>query len=272
VTKELWVVQITDSHIMQRGGHWYTPATKTAERLIAVVAHINALKPRPDIVIHSGDIVGTDDIAEPYEYAKEILDKLKMPYYVTCGNHDQFDILKAVFKEHLYLPDGLFAHYVLDDLPVRIVVADTTVAHKHFGRLCDDRLKWLEQTLNESTKDVMLFMHHYPIDVQNPLMTLLKLKDSEALAGIISPLKHIKGIYCGHYHHHAAGMFANKLCWISPSTAPSHNIDGDNVLGLNLQPASYSLHHYLDGVVCSNVIQVVDVVGLHIERDDSGHY
>lgn len=262
------IAQITDSHIMTPGEAWYNKKdTKTAERLISVVKQINSLNPRPDIVIHTGDIVGTDDIIESYLHAKEILDKLQMPYFLTCGNHDQYHLLKEAFPEHIYLTDKHFAHYVLEYDKLRIIVVDSTVAGKHFGELCAKRLKWLTSTLATSTKDTMLFMHHYPINVRNDLMTQIKLRNCDELSDIINPLPYIKGIFCGHYHYHAVGNFADTLCWISPSTAPTHELDNHKCIGLNLYPASYSLHHYSEKALLSMCMHVTEQIPMDIEAD-----
>lgn len=263
------IAQITDTHIMRPHESWYDKeGTKTAERLELVVEHLNNLNPRPDIVIHTGDIVGTDDIIESYLYAKKILDKLEMPYFLTCGNHDQYHLLKEAFPEHNYLTDINFAHYVLEYGKVRIIVLDSTVQGKHFGELCTKRIKWLKSQLLTSTKDTILFMHHYPINVRSDLMTQIKLKNSSELSEIIMSTPYVKGIFCGHYHYHAVSNFANTLCWISPSTAPTHELDEYRCIGLNLYPAAYSLHHCTkDGGILSMCMNIAERIPMNIEAD-----
>ena len=55
------IVQITDTHIIPRGESWHdNKLTDTAGRLEKVIASINTLK--PDLVIHTGDIVDRGDI------------------------------------------------------------------------------------------------------------------------------------------------------------------------------------------------------------------
>ncbi len=145
--KAILIAQITDTHIMAKGDHWMNmPKTETAQRLKKVIEIINNLTTKPDFVIHTGDIVDKGDI-DSYMHAKELLDKLKIKYFLTCGNHDNFHNLKHVFNDHNYFIDQNFAHYVIEDLPLRIIVMDTQVAGHEFGKLCEARKKWLVRTL-----------------------------------------------------------------------------------------------------------------------------
>ena len=57
MTEDIIIAQITDTHIVAKGKHWMgLSKSNTAKRLQSVVNHINQLVPRPDIVIHTGDI------------------------------------------------------------------------------------------------------------------------------------------------------------------------------------------------------------------------
>ncbi len=58
-----------------------------AERLAAVVAELNALQPRPRLVLFGGDLT---ERGRPLELEQffQIAETLAIPYFVTLGNHD----------------------------------------------------------------------------------------------------------------------------------------------------------------------------------------
>ena len=144
------IAQITDLHISTPGSandrHF-----RTAEHLERAVTHLNELAPRPDVVLATGDLV---ERGEPEEYARlrAILDGLAMPLYVIPGNHDARGPLVRAFGDRGYLPrDGGFLHYTVEDWPVRLVALDTHVPGASGGRLCAERLAWLDARLGEGT-------------------------------------------------------------------------------------------------------------------------
>jgi len=250
------IAQITDTHIVPKTKCWKGDSkAMTAQRLQLIVRHINALQHKPDLVIHTGDIVDKGDV-ESYIHAKELLDELDSKYFLACGNHDDFSNLKHIFTKHAYLSDGRFAHYVIDHLPVRVIVLDTQIKGEEYGKLCASRKKWLAETLDKSKKDTMIFLHHFPITVRDQILNDIKLLEKEDLLEILSRYENILGLYCGHYHYAAAGLFANKMCWVSPSSAPAYMFQDNQVIGLNYAQPGYSLHYCNNGQVTSHVITV----------------
>ena len=67
---------------------------------------------------------------------------MRPPVYLIPGNHDRRDVFLDVFVDHAYLPrpGAPFAHYVIEEYPVRLVGLDTTTPGKSDGMLCDE---WL---------------------------------------------------------------------------------------------------------------------------------
>ena len=105
----------------------------TAEHLARAVAHLNALVPRPDVVLATGDLVERGE-AEEYERLHQHLEPLRMPVYLIPGNHDDRVTLAHVFEHHRYLPrDGGFIQYTVEDWPVRLVALEPSSPGRAVG-------------------------------------------------------------------------------------------------------------------------------------------
>src|SRR5574338_1404217 len=96
------IAQISDLHIKPKG-ELAMERVDTAGHLVHAVAHIQALRPAPDLILATGDLV---DAGKPEEYAhlRSLLAPLPMPVYLIPGNHDARDSLRASFRDHRYLP------------------------------------------------------------------------------------------------------------------------------------------------------------------------
>ena len=110
------LAQLSDPHIVAAGKLFRCPMQGTApdaERarlefdtapyLARAVASLNALVPRPDVTVVTGDLV---DHGEPdeYEQLRHLLAPLSMPVFVIPGNHDAREPLREAFRDARYLP------------------------------------------------------------------------------------------------------------------------------------------------------------------------
>jgi 3',5'-cyclic AMP phosphodiesterase CpdA len=224
------IAQITDTHIS-------TPDSandrffRTPEHLERAVAHLNGLAPRPDVVLATGDLV---ERGEPEEYARlrSILDRLAMPLYVVPGNHDSREHLAHAFADRGYLPREGFLHYTVEDWPVRLIGLDTHLPGQPGGRLCAERLAWLDARLAEApARPTIVFMHHPPFDTGLQLMDAMGLEGREGLAQVIRRHPQVERVLCGHVHRPMTRRFAGTIAATSPATA--------HQLALALAPARH---------------------------------
>ncbi|MGI9417280.1 MAG: phosphodiesterase [Geminicoccaceae bacterium] len=215
------IAQITDIHIKPEGQLAYRKVN-TAESLRACVAHLNALSPRPDVALVSGDL--TDRGApEEYELVRPILDALAMPIYVIPGNHDEREAFRQAFGDHAYLPRSGYLNYAIEDLPVRLIGLDTVVAGQPHGEMCAERLAWLEARLGEDMDRVtLLFMHHPPFLTGIRHMDRQNCRNSEALGRVVAQHDQVQMILCGHVHRPIAVSWSGTTALIGPS--PCHAV------------------------------------------------
>jgi 3',5'-cyclic AMP phosphodiesterase CpdA len=224
------IAQITDTHIS-------TPDSvndrhfRTAEHLERAVAHLNRLAPRPDVVLATGDLVERGEAPE-YARLRSILDSLTMPVYVVPGNHDSRENLTRAFADRGYLPRQGFLHYTVEEWPVRLIGLDTHVPGAPGGRLCAERLAWLDARLAEAPgRPTLVFMHHPPFVTGLQAMDAMGLEGGPALAEVIGRHPQVERVVCGHVHRPMTRRFAGTVASTSPATA--------HQLALVLAPAQH---------------------------------
>ncbi len=155
------IAQITDTHIKLPGKLAYKKVD-TAAMLERCVQELLALKPQPDLVLLTGDLV---DLGRPeeYEHLKSILAPIKQRIIAIPGNHDERAAMRDAFRSGGYLPvDGKFLQFALDEYPLRIVGLDTLIPGQGGGELCAERLAWLDRTLAEKPNAPTLVLMHHP--------------------------------------------------------------------------------------------------------------
>jgi 3',5'-cyclic AMP phosphodiesterase CpdA len=221
----------------------------TAAHLARAVAHINALRPAPDLVLVTGDLV---DAGKPEEYVhlRELLAPLAMPAYLIPGNHDLRDPLRAAFAAHRYLPAGGFVQYVIDEDPLRLIALDTLTPGAPHGELCARRLDWLEARLAESEMPTILFMHHPPFECGMKEFDDCRLNvGAERLAAIVKRHPNVERILCGHVHRPIQVRWAGTIASVAPSTAHQATLDlaPDAPLMFSMDPPAVALHQWRPG-------------------------
>jgi 3',5'-cyclic AMP phosphodiesterase CpdA len=242
------IAQISDMHLKPPGELLYK-RIDTAGFLERAVAHINALDPRPDIVIATGDLVEGGTVQE-YAFLRRLLAPLAMPVYLIPGNHDRREALREAFADHAYLPKAGFLQYAVEGLPLRLVALDTLVPGKGHGELCAERLDWLEARLGESRQPTVLLLHHPPFECGIEAFDNFRLKDgSERLAEIVRRHDNIERALCGHVHRPIQVRWAGTMASIAPSTAHQATLDLHDKapLSLMMEPPGIALHLWRPG-------------------------
>src|SRR5690242_9945689 len=120
------IVQLSDLHVRPPGVEAYG-RVPTNDMLREAVQHVNAMRPRADVVLATGDLVHAGDLEE-YAMLRELLAELETPVYLVLGNHDDRASFRKVFGDSDYLPaTGEFQHFAVEDHPVRLIGLDTVI-------------------------------------------------------------------------------------------------------------------------------------------------
>lgn len=240
------IAQLSDIHIAGWGKRAYGIAP-TAENLAHCVDHINQLNPKPDLVLVTGDIT-SKGLGEEVERSASLLSKLRYPYYIIPGNHDDRESLWSAFGGRACPSriDGLL-NYVIEGYDVRLVALDSTIPGAPGGEVCETRAAWLDKRLSEAEhQPTVIFMHHPPIRCGVIETDVDGFIGADRLGNVIEKYTNIERVICGHIHL----LVHARWCGTVVSTAPSMGMQ--LVLDLTLQRPSeftleapgYQLHYW----------------------------
>jgi len=177
---------LTDTHLLQSG------ALRSVEGIVACLAAVEKLDPRPEFILVGGDLVHSTcdlSIAEAKSgldfYLQIWKDHTNLPTYWTFGNHDlagtnnphvspgDGNYGKGLFQNRLQLP-RLF--YSFDRKGWHFVVLDDIAlwpGHGYFGELFQNELAFLKADLDAHRTTPTIVCSHIPIASDLPFDLLL---------------------------------------------------------------------------------------------------
>jgi 3',5'-cyclic-AMP phosphodiesterase len=244
------LVQLTDLHVNDDDD-------VPARRLADAVRDVAALRPAPDAVLLTGDLVEHGSASE-YERVRELLSPLAMPLHVLGGNHDERGGLRATFA-----PTGADAgdedyRYATRCGPLRLVACDTTDPGRIEGRLGEERLAWLDARLAEDRETpTIVVMHHPPLLMGIPAWDAIGLPDADraAVGDIVAGYPQVRRIICGHVHRAALGSVGGCPVFTCPSTWIQGLLDFGHPDALTLvpEPPAFAMHVVVAGELTSHV-------------------
>lgn len=242
------LAQLTDLHIREPGRLAYG-RLDTTPYLEAAVCAVLQLPQRPQAVVLTGDLC---DFGRAEEYAQlaHLLSPLEaagLPYYLLPGNHDDRTQLRRSFPGHAYLGSEGFIQYDVELADgLHLLALDTVETGQPGGRLCAQRLQWLEQRLLRlRDQSVLVAMHHPPFVTGIGHMDQIGLgAGAPALATL--PLSHpkVERVVCGHLHRSISTGFGGTVASTAPS--PAHQVcldlSPDAASAWTLAPPGFHLH------------------------------
>jgi 3',5'-cyclic AMP phosphodiesterase CpdA len=252
--KPVRIAQISDLHIKSPGVLAYG-RVDTAHALERCVAALNEFRPRPDLVVISGDLADTPT-AEEYEHLERLLAKLELPFVGIPGNHDSRELMRAAVPQSYAFASGpLNQRLELGGLD--LVLLDSSVPGKPHGDLDAATLQWLEAMLAAAVdRPALLFLHHPPFKTGIWHMDRQNLLNAADLAPIVRRHSRVQLIATGHVHRATLAMFAGVATTICP--APNHAVDLDleqlREPSFKVEPPAFHLHSWFPGEGFGSVV------------------
>lgn len=259
------LAQLSDLHVGVGTGLAYGHFD-TAASLARCVEHMRGLRPRPDAVLATGDLVDRGS-REEYRRLRALLAPLPAPLYLIPGNHDRREELLAEFGDHDYLPPrGAPLAYTVERYPVRLIALDTVVPGTEGGALDTAQLEWLARALSEDPhRPALLFMHHPPFATGLGRMDAIGLAPQSAarLREIVARHPQVERIVCGHVHRPIQARWGGTAVSICPSTAYQCRLDLDTgrFEPAPEEPPAYQLHCWNGAELVTHTITVASRPG-----------
>jgi Icc protein len=242
------LVQISDTHILPRGEVLYN-SIDSALHLSKTVQEINRMRPAPDVVLITGDLVDRGDEVG-YRHFIQLLQPLTMPVYVIPGNHDDPQTMQKVFQDTSHFPvsDGTF-QYVIEDLPFRILALNSRTHNTELPEFDKQKLSWLQFQLEQSNKPTLIAIHHPPMKTGIELIDMGGTEWFQGLKTVLAGHDQVKLLICGHCHTDLCGRIGQVPVYMAAAT--SHQLIAMRGLDLApstiIAPATPTLHHFVNG-------------------------
>jgi 3',5'-cyclic-AMP phosphodiesterase len=212
------IVQISDLHVAEPGAS-VRRFVDTNANLARAIAYIEAMRPRPDLVLATGDL--TDHgLPEEYRLLRDLLDGFDIPVFLIPGNHDEIEPMVDGFDTHTYLPRGGGPLQYVIEGDVRVVAVDTTRPGHHEGWFDAERAHWLDATLADAPDEATLvMMHHPPFDTGIWWMDRSHIRGAGEFERIVRRHPQVRRVIAGHIHRSIQVAWGETVVSISPSTA-----------------------------------------------------
>lgn len=240
------IAQVSDLHVCAPGRRLAGEVDTNAFARDCVRA-LQALRPVPDALLLSGDLVEAGGRAE-YQQLLDVLSPIGWPMYPLAGNHDERDRLREALGprmgSHRAAMDD-FLQYEAMLGPLRLLALDTVVPRQPHGALCARRLDWLQARLDQDTQPVVIAMHHPPFATGIGHMDDMGLREGRSeLEALVAANPQVQAVLCGHLHRSIQTRFGGSLASTCPS--PAHqialNLQGLAPDGYVMEPPGFQLH------------------------------
>lgn len=243
------IAHLSDSHVRPHG-ELYQGVVDSNAQFAAAIAHVNALDPRPDLLLLSGDLVDHGH-AEEYAMLTRLLAPLDVPVLAIPGNHDEREAFRRAFSGQSWLPaQGPIDYSVGDRGPVRIVTLDVTLPGHHHGVVSEEAAAWLDRALREEpVRPTIVMMHQPPFDTGIPYMDLYSCREGRRLSAVLARHPQVERILCGHVHRAMQLRFGGTTLCTAPSTttAIALRLQPNAIPASYIEPPAMLLHHWLPG-------------------------
>ena len=248
----LRIAQISDCHMFGDTGTRLR-GRDTEASLIAVMDHLLAHGPAPDLILATGDLA---DDASPAAYRKlnAQFARARSVTYFLPGNHDDpARMLEILGARSAARPQSVeHAHW-------RLLLLNSAVAGKVSGALGPHQFEWLEHRLSESDpRNILVAVHHHPTPCGMNWMDELILEDGEQLLARLEQDPRVRVVVYGHVHLQIETRRAHLRLLGCPASSIQFKPDSREAITSEQPPGYRMLELSADGGVHSQVQYIDD--------------
>jgi 3',5'-cyclic AMP phosphodiesterase CpdA len=182
------IVHISDTHISKFGGFMEGFLDKA-------IKEINSLDPKPNVIVHSGDLT-ENGVLPDYEFALEKINLFESKIIVAPGNHDERNYGQSLFKEMIGPMD-----YEVHVGKAAFFIMNSPEPDRDAGRLGRRRQDLLDRKLKTLPKDYLkiVVFHHHLVPVPHAGRETNVLEDAGDILEMILARK-VNFVLMGHRH------------------------------------------------------------------------
>jgi 3',5'-cyclic AMP phosphodiesterase CpdA len=244
------IAQISDIHLAKdnKAKNFHNHCLENFEKTIE---KLNNLPHLPDIVLITGDI-SNDGSKESFIQFRDYISKLKSPFLIVPGNHDEPEVIDEILGDLLEknnqpeFNDGI---YVYSNPKFPLLIMGVSVFDKDYpgGTIKEKSIKALDEELNSSKNIPSIIMFHQPpFKNGNSPFVDMPLKNADKFGDMIKNKRNIQAILCGHLHRYMVSKWNNQLVIASPATSAHCElfIDYGNPFKITDEKPAFLLHYY----------------------------
>ncbi|MCX8584452.1 MULTISPECIES: 3',5'-cyclic-AMP phosphodiesterase [unclassified Gilliamella] len=248
------ILHITDTHLFADEDGALL-GIKSNASFLSVINEIKRGNRKYDLIVATGDFV-QDGSKKSYARFAEQIKQFNTPCVWLAGNHDNFSYMQEVFSNYQLAENKVVS---LGDNWL-IVLLNSQVVGQACGLLPQSELQFLEKTLLAHTdKNVMVFLHHHPINSGCHWLDEHILKNSNELEEIVKKFPSIKGLGWGHIHQQQDHVWHNCHAFSTPSTCFQFKPNCyEFQLSNDEAPGWREIKLNEDGTIESNVFRIAD--------------
>ncbi len=212
-------LQLTDMHVTKPGTLSSSVLDTSAilrNAIDRLLTRQEAISPI-DALLVTGDI-SDDGTAESYAIARAEFERLGLRLLVVPGNHDAREAFRKAFADLPEIPRTGPIDWATQVGDTHVIGLDTLIEGQGGGRLSNQSLSFLSDALNAAGReDVVIAMHHPPLQTNIKFMDAIGLQNTDALAEVLNHAAGRVRVVAGHVH----GIFHGQIGQHPVATAPA---------------------------------------------------
>ena len=244
------IIQLTDSHLFGNcSGRLLGADTNNSFQTILSNIRSNGL---PELFLITGDLT-QDHSIESYQWLKEQLDELAVPYIWMNGNHDDLRMMREV------APEALSKQVLMNGW--QLILLNSQVPGKVHGELNQQELALLRECLEQYPEHPTLIAFHHPAYQTNcQWLNDISLRNAEDFRALISQHPQVKVVLNGHIHQEMDLQIDGIHYYSTPSTCVQFK-PGSSEFALDaVSPGYREIELCANGALATKVVRLTDYV------------